>query len=349
VNLQIREILAAAREQGASDIHLLPGRPLALRISREIHLNGERIDGAAIAAFLAATLDGPASAKLRKFGAVDVGLHFPESGPIRLHAFHEHGGPGACIRLLHREIPTFESLGLPHVFHSFAQLSSGLVLIVGPTGSGKSSALAATIHAINEKHARHIHVIEDTLEYEHAPINSIISSVEIGIGKNAPSFGAAVNAALRKDANVIVVGEARDYDAMQAVITAADSGHFVLATIHTEQTTTACERIVRDSKPPEQERIRSELASVLVAVVGLRLVAQRGKKNGVVVASEVLRVNDQIREHLRKNETRQLRTLMENDPEMHTLEQDLNRLVAAGAIYADDARVAARYPEEIRG
>src|SRR5579875_451881 len=341
-------ILAEARKQNASDIHLIAGEPVSYRVSRRTQHNGVRAGDKMLESFLDQLLETPDMGKLRKMGAVDKATFIPEVGAIRVHTQRKNGKLAVSVRLLQKDIPTFQTLGLPDVFETFVQRTGGLVLIVGPMGSGKSSSLAATIHAINDKCEKHIYIVEDTIEYVHPWLNSTISQVLIGPGKDFATYEAAITASRRDDADVLVVGEARDAQSFAAILNASNNGNFVMATMHTDQTTTALDRIIYEMPPEVQERVRVDLAVQLVAIVGQRLVPRKGKAGGVVLATEVLIVTDQVREALLKNEIRRVRESMTSDAGMHTLEGLRTRLLDEEQIFPEDAIAVARYPDEVK-
>ena len=266
---------------------------------------------------------------------------------MRMHTYVTRTGIALAIRLLATEIPRLATLRLPDAATRLAFQQHGLVLVTGPTGSGKSTMLAAAIDEINRTTAKHIITIEDPVEYHHRPQRSVISQREID--SDVASFDAAVSGALRSDPDVIVLGEMRSRSTMQAAISAAETGHLVLATMHTGGAPDCIERIVGAFEGFAQTEIRAQLAETLAGVVSLRLVTRAGGRGRLAVA-EVMLANDAVRSAVRDAKPHHLRNIIATGRQtgMQTLEASLNELIARGDITADEARAVSAYPDELR-
>jgi twitching motility protein PilT len=336
--IRIRELLCNARVRGASDVHIGGGEPSALRIDGRVSVvDGEPFPETATAAYLATFLPPSAREQLAATGTADAACRVPGVGPHRIHAYRTLGGVRVVVRLLALTIPELTHLGLPPVIASFAHAPHGLVLFTGPTGSGKTTALAALVDTINRTSERTIVTIEDPIEYVHAPIRSIVTHCEIG--RDAADFGTALRGMLRADPDVMLVGELRDRETIAAALTAAETGHLVLATLHTNDTAQSIDRIVDAFSAEAQNQVRAQFAAVLSAIVGLRLVP-RFSGTGRRAAAEVLIATDGVRNLIRESKTHQLRNAIVTGRSagMQTLEAHLTELVARREIALDDAR-----------
>jgi twitching motility protein PilT len=347
-SLRIHEIVALGRERGASDVHLAGNEAAVVRLQGRLDRLHDRVpQPAEIDAFLRETLDEQTRARFDQHGNGDAGLQHPRLGPLRIHAFRGHSGTRVAIRLLVPTVPALERLGLPAAIAGLASRHSGLVLFTGPTGSGKSTAMAALIDKINRTQERHIVTIEDPVEYVQQPVRSLIVHCEVG--RDVSSFAEALRGVMRADPDVIMVGEMRDRETMTAALAAAETGHFVLATVHTAEAATSADRLI-DAFPAEQQpQVRAALAQSLVAVIGTRLVPLRTGR-GRCAAAEVMIASDAIRAMIREGKTHQLRNAIATGRSlgMQTLESHLCELVARGEVSIDEARKAAEHPAEVR-
>jgi twitching motility protein PilT len=265
-----------------------------------------------------------------------------------MHAFRGDGGIALSLRLLSGGIPPLESLGLPPVVSTFADLPSGLVLFTGPTGSGKSTALAALVDEINRKHARHIVTVEDPIEYRHASARSLIRQREIG--RDVASYAESLRGVLRADPDVILIGELRDPEVMSACLQASETGHLVFSTLHTSEAAETVQRIVGVFEGSRQEQVRMQLAQALQAIVSMRLVPDASGR-GRRAACEVLLNSPAVRSQLVSPERAlQVRNTIETSRKdgMQTLEMDLSRLVSERLVTYEAALAASDYPEQIR-
>ncbi len=347
--LDLRVIDAYLEElcsRGASDLLLTAGSPPLLRV------DGELVpikDHELTAVETGQIVDAVLSADLHEAFTTDLEVDFSFGKPglarFRANAFHQRGAAALSLRLFPFHIPTFEELLLPPVFERVVGLPHGLVLVTGPTGSGKSTTLAAMIDHINEQRACHIVTIEDPIEYLHEHKRSAVNQREIGI--DAISFARAVRAVLREDPDVVMVGEMRDTETIAATLTVAETGHLVFASLHTNDAAQAVDRIV-DAFPAEhQAQIRAQLGGSLQAVCSQRLIPK--VDGGRVAAFEVLIANHAVRNIVREGRSSQLRNqiTMGGNEGMHTLETSLTQRIAAGLIEYDEAISRTLYPAEV--
>ena len=260
---------------------------------------------------------------------------FGDVARFRVNAFHERGKMAAAFRLIPNQIREISELGLPNVVNTFAEYPRGLVLVTGPTGSGKSTTLAAIIDKINREKAVHILTIEDPIEYTHISKRAVVVQREVHY--DTFSFSAALRSALREDPDVVLIGEMRDLETIQAAITIAETGHLVFATLHTNSAAQSLDRMIDVFPAHQQPQIRTQLANMLQAIFSQRLVPAIG--GGRVVASEILVTNSAVRSLIRDGKTFQLDNVIQTgaDQGMQTMDHDLARLVQAGTITYDSA------------
>jgi twitching motility protein PilT len=342
----IERWLERARAAGASDLLLVAGAPPMLRTAGRLSpadaapLDGEDIE-AAVLPLVAARLQD----RYRQGQAVDVAFRLGRLGRFRMNLHRERGRAAAAIRALPLRIPRLGDLHFTHDLGLLSRLPRGLVLVCGPTGSGKTTTLAALVAEINGREARHVITIEDPIEYEHAHGLSLIEQVEIGI--DAADFPTALRAAVRQAPDVIVVGELRDPETMRIALAAAETGHLVLATIHATDVAAAVARIA-DAFPSErQNAVRQELAMALAAVLTQSLVPAR--TGGLVPVAELLVVSYGARQHVRKNQLQHLNQeiTITRKAGSFTLEESLAKVVQAGVLERQDALLRAGHPEEL--
>ncbi|GAC1314294.1 MAG: type IV pilus twitching motility protein PilT [Vulcanimicrobiaceae bacterium] len=346
---RIFALLERGRERQASDLHIEPGQGAAFRV----FTNVERIDDSfieygEIGAFLDATVDRLSRARLDKIGIADAVYADERVGSIRIHASRGKHGARLAIRLLARSIPALEELVLPDVVESFTALKSGLVLVAGPTGSGKSTTIASLLDRINATSSKHIVTFEDPIEYQHLWLKSVVTQYEVG--RDVASFPEGVRGALRADPDVLFIGELRGVETVSACLQAAETGHLVFAALHTpSETPQAINRIVGLFPSDEQENARTRLAESLRALVGLRLLPLSDGR-GLRAAVEIMIANDAVRRLIRDGATHQLRSVIASSRRdgMQTLEAHLSELVVGGEVDIAVARAASSYPDDVK-
>jgi twitching motility protein PilT len=275
----------------------------------------------------------------------DFSVSWRELARVRGNAFIQRGCTAVALRVIPRRIPSMFELGLPQVVQGFTRLHQGLVLVTGPTGSGKSTTLASMVGEVNASRACHILTIEDPIEYVHEHDLALVSQREVGV--DTASFADALRAALRGDPDVLLVGEMRDLESIQTALTIAETGHLVMASLHTNDTAQALARIIDVFPADQQAQVRTQLAAALTGIVYQRLVPRLD--GGLVAAYEVMVANTAIRNLIKEGKTHQLRnSLVTGRGEgMVTLEHSLSTLVAGGVIGYDDAVARSLYPRDI--
>jgi twitching motility protein PilT len=332
--------------QSGSDLFLVVGQPAAIRIAGNImRLDEGPLESAALEDAVLSALTPQALEKYRAEGYADSSLRLETLGRFRINVHHERGRPAATIRSLPLTPPRLSELSLPTNILALTRLPYGLVLVGGPTGSGKTTTLAALVNEINRREAKHIITIEDPIEYEHPQQKSIIEQVEIGV--DSPDFPTALRSALRQAPDVIVVGEMRDAETMRIALTAGETGHLVFSTLHTGDVTSTISRVA-DSFPPERQgTIRQELSMSLAAVMTQILVPRIS--GGRIPATELLMISYGARQHIRKNALQHLHQeiTITRPKGSFTFEESLATLVRQGLISADEARARTVHPEEL--
>ena len=318
-------------DKGGSDLLLVAGAPPSVRVKGAvIPLAEGPLDGVDIEEAVLPALAPHARRQYRERQIADASYRLTGLGRFRINLHRERGRAAAAVRMLPARVPRLSSLNLPPQVELLAELPRGLVLIGGPTGSGKTTTLASLVEEINRRSARHIITIEDPIEYEHTHGSSVIEQIEVGV--DVQDFPAALRAALRQAPDVIVVGEMRDPETMRIAVSAAETGHLVLSTVHTTDAASTVSRIA-DSFPAErQNTIRQELAMALAAVMTQTLIPRIG--GGIVPAAELLMVGYGARQHIRKNALQHLHqeTTITRKAGSFTLEECLARLVREGAV-----------------
>lgn len=334
--------------RGASDLYLVAGLPASLRINGVVVRLAEPVlEADEIEAAVLPSLPPHAAESYRSKGYADASLRRADLGRFRVNFHRERGRPAVTVRALPVEPPRLPDLGLPANIEALTRLPYGLVLIGGPTGSGKTTTVAALIDVINRRDAKHIVTIEDPIEYEHRHHKSIVEQVEIGI--DAPDFPTALRSAVRQSPDVIVVGEMRDPETMSIAVAAAETGHLVFSTVHTPDVSSTIARVA-DSFPLErQATIRQELSLALGAVMTQILLPKSG--GGRIPAVELLMVGYGARQHIRKNALHHLHQEMTITRKQgsFTLEESLADLVKRGALGVEEARAHSIHREELDG
>ena len=337
-SVKIETLLEACIKHGASDLHIQVGLPPILRIDGSLVpipntpiLTTEIVD-----TLIFSTLDLMQRETLAKDKEFDYSFAFGEIARFRVNAFNEKGHLAAAFRLIPTKMPTIEELGMPQVISSFAEYPRGLVLVTGPTGSGKSTTLAAIINKINSEKSVHILTIEDPIEFTHKSKRSLVAQREVHY--DTYSFSRALKSALREDPDVVLLGEMRDLETISAAITIAETGHLVFATLHTNSAAQSVDRMIDVFPAEQQPQIRSQLAGILMAVCSQRLVPAIG--GGRVCAAEIMVANTAIRSIIREGKTHQLDTAIQTGASegMQTMDRTLAKLVQQGTVTYDSAR-----------
>ena len=343
--LRLERLLRLVAAQHGADLLLVAGAPAMVRIDGRVQpLEDAPLDGVEIEEMVLPALPPHARRLYQDEQIADASFRIQGVGRFRINLHRERGRAAAAVRMLPQRVPRLSTLGLPAQIDQLATLPRGLVLIGGPTGSGKSTTLAALVDEINRREHRHILTIEDPIEYEHVHHRSIVEQVEIGV--DAPDFPTALRAALRQAPDVIVVGEMRDPETMKIALAAAETGHLVLSTVHTTDVSSTISRVA-DSFPPErQNTIRQELAMALAAVLTQTLIPRIG--GGLVPAAELLMIGYGARQHIRRNALQHLHQeiTITRRAGSFSLEDSLSKLVKDGAVEWGDAHARAVHVEE---
>lgn len=336
--LKIETLLEECIRRNASDLHLQYGLPPILRVDGALMqiptyptLNEESLQS-----LIFATLDEDQQNIYKKDKEFDYSFAFGDIARFRVNAFHERGKMAAAFRLIPNQIKSINDLGMPAIVETFADYPRGLVLVTGPTGSGKSTTLAALIDKINREKNKHIITIEDPIEFTHKSQKSVIVQREVHY--DTFSFAAALRSVLREDPDVVLIGEMRDLETIQAAITIAETGHLVFATLHTNSAAQSIDRMIDVFPAHQQNQVRSQLSSMLNAICSQRLVPAVG--GGRVAAAEILVANPAVRALIREGKTFQLDTAIQTGASegMQTMDRTLAKLVQTGVITYDDAR-----------
>ena len=345
--INFKEIIHTAVERGASDVHLTVGIPAIYRIDGDLvtategPLQDEDVQIAASQLASEKQLD-----ELKATGEVDFAVTFDGSIRMRCNAFYQQGHVALALRMLPLKIPTMQSLELGPIFVEQAEKPRGLVLLTGPTGSGKSSTLAAMLDHINHNRRRHIITLENPIEFLYTPDQCIINQREVG--DDTESFAAGLRAALRQDPDVILVGEMRDLETISTAITAAETGHLVFGTLHTKGAANTIDRIIDVFPPEQQEQVRIQLADVLECAISKTLLPRIG--GGRVAAYEILVATPAVRSLIRQNKSFQIPSAMQTGKRqgMQLLDDALADLVRTGKVTMDTALAVANDPAILR-
>ena len=338
--------LRAVREADGSDLLLVTGTPPTVRASgRLLRLSEGTLEPEDVESAVMPFVSRRLETRYREGEAVDLAFTLPDLGRFRMNLHRQRGHPAAAIRALPMRIPRIADLHFTHDIERLARLPRGLVLIGGPTGSGKTTTLAALVEDINQREQRHIITVEDPIEYEHRHARSIVEQVEIGV--DAADFPIALRSAVRQAPDVIVVGEMRDPETMRIALTAAETGHLVFATVHTTDVSAAIARIADGFPSARQNAVRQELAMALAAVLTQTLVPSR--HGGLTPVAELLMVGYGARQHVRRNALQHLNQeiTMTRKAGSFSFEESLTKLVQSGAIERADALLRASHPEEL--
>jgi twitching motility protein PilT len=334
---KIDHILRASNQLQASDVHITVGVPPIFRISGELKGFGkEKVTKDQTASMAKAIMSDEKWEEFQNNGEIDFSYSIPGFSRFRVNAFNQRGSVGISIRMIPTKIPNIDDLNMPQVVRDMTKKPQGLILVTGPTGSGKSTTLASMINYINQTMSKHIITLEDPIEFVHNHGKSIINQREVGA--DTKSFNNALRAALRQDPDVILVGEMRDLDTISIAITAAETGHLVFGTLHTQNAPSTVDRIIDVFPPNQQEQVRVQLATVLVGVISQRLLPTIDKA-GRRAATEILVNNSAVANLIRNEKIHQIVNVMQTSKAtgMHTLDMDIQRLIDTGQVSAEIA------------
>ncbi len=343
--IQIDKVLSAAVRQQAEDIIFTVGRPPMLRLYGAIEpLPTDTLQSEDTVALMKSITPERYQQELQEEGSADFGFQFQGKASFRVGVFRQQGEICIVLRLIPSRLHTFEELGLGAGVQELLFRPRGLILVTGPTGSGKTTSLATMVDHVNRTRKAHILTIEDPIEYRHQHKKCIVSQREVGI--DVPSFAVALRRALRESPDVILVGEMRDLESTRLAISAAETGHLVLSTVHTQSAQSTVERIVDEFPPNQQAQIRIQLANSLLAVLAQTLIPRTD--GGLVAAFEILLVTSAVRHLIRDNKTFRIDSAIQTgrDRGMQLLDDHLLRLYEEGLIERTEVLTRARYPEE---
>ena len=344
----VEEILAKAKAEGASDVHITVGIPPKMRVNGKlISMEGPNLLPADTVELVTQIMNEKQRLHFEEYGEVDMSFAIKGEGRYRANIYRQRGSVAAAFRLVASDIPSPQRLGIPESVVELFEKKRGLVLVTGPTGSGKSTTLATLIDTINNNRDAHIITLEDPIEYLHQHKMSIVNQREMGLDSH--NYARALRAALREDPDVILVGEMRDFETISTAITAAETGHLVFSTLHTIGAASTVDRVIDVSPPHQQQQIRVQLANVLEAIISQQLVPTIGGK-GRVAAFEVLHANPAVRNMIREGKTHQLISVMQTNRRagMMTMDDALAQLYMDYKIDRDMALQFAQDQEYIR-
>lgn len=341
----IEEILSKAAAAGASDVHLTPDLPPKMRVDGSlVSLPYEELTPEDTMAIARGVMREEQLCRFEEQGEYDMALSLPGTGRYRVNVFRSQGGAALAFRLVPEQIPSPEALGVPESVIDLYRRKRGLVLVTGPTGSGKSTTLAAIIDKVNRCRDAHIITLEDPVEYQHRHQMSIVNQREVGA--DTKSYANGLRAALREDPDVILVGEMRDYETISVAVTAAETGHLVLSTLHTIGAASTVDRVIDVFPPHQQQQIRVQLANVLEAVISQQLIP-RADGHGRAAAFEVLHANPAVRNLIREGKSHQIANVIQTSRKlgMITMDDAIMQLVREGKITREMGAAFAQNPE----
>jgi twitching motility protein PilT len=345
---KLNELLLTCVKQNASDLHFCVGKRPTVRVDsmlvpvgNEGVLTKEDTEG-----LVAALLTDPQKEAYARDRQVDFSYAYEDKARFRVNVYYQRGFPAAALRLISSQIKTVQELGLPPIVHDFTRLNQGFILVVGPAGQGKSTTLAAILDEINHTRNEHIITIEDPIEYVFSQDRAIISQREVGA--DVRSFDDGLRSILRQDPDVIMVGEMRDPETISTAMTAAETGHLVFSTLHTNSASQTIDRIIDSFPPNQQGQVVSQLASTLVAIVSQRLIPRVG--GGRVPATEIMLVNPAIKNLIRERKIYQIDLVIETSIQegMVSLNRSLVNLVKRKDITVEQAEAYSLNPSELR-
>jgi twitching motility protein PilT len=338
--MDIAELLAFAYKQNASDLHLSSGLPPLIRVDGDVkRINVDPLDDRTVHNMIYDIMTDKQQKDYEEFLECDFSFELPNIARFRVNAFNQLRGPGAVFRTIPSKVLTLEQLNAPEVFKKISDQPRGIVLVTGPTGSGKSTTLAAMMNYVNESRHEHILSVEDPIEFVHTSKNCLVNQREVG--KDTLSFNNALRSALREDPDVILVGEMRDLETIRLALTAAETGHLVFATLHTSSAAKTIDRIIDVFPAAEKDMVRAMLSESLRAVISQSLLKKMG--GGRVAAHEIMIGTPAIRNLVRENKIAQMYSSIQTGQNvgMQTLDQCLQDLVRARQVHVDEARTYA--------
>lgn len=351
MDISMEELLQATIDEGGSDLHIRAFMPPKLRVHGELlPLTEESLAEEDSLKLVRELANDEQMAELEKNGGADFAIAHPDGTRFRVSVFKERKRYSAVLRQIPNKLLTMEQLGLPPVVKELLFKPRGLILVTGPTGSGKSTTLASMLDVINQERNVHIITIEDPIEFYHNSKNSLVTQREVG--DDVPTFAEAIRRALRQDPDVILVGEMRDLETIAAAITAAETGHLVFGTLHTTGAAETIDRIVDAFPMNQQSQIRTQLAAGLQAVISqilLPRLGQDGQVHGRVAAFEIMTTTDAIRSRIRDNKTNMIKSDMQTGAKfgMTTLDTSLTNLFKQGLISYEDLITKSQDPDSI--
>ncbi|MGQ4645759.1 PilT/PilU family type 4a pilus ATPase [Lyngbya aestuarii] len=352
MELMIEDLMEQMIEMGGSDMHLQAGAPVYFRISGKLQPFGdEPLTPQECQKLIFSMLNNTQRKDLEQNWELDCSYGVKGLARFRVNVYKERGYYAACLRALSSKIPNFDQLGLPDIVREISERPRGLVLVTGPTGSGKTTTMAAMIDLINRTRAEHVLTIEDPIEYVFSNLKSLIHQRQKG--EDTKSFSNALRAALREDPDVILVGEMRDLETISLAITAAETGHLVFGTLHTNSAAQTVNRMLDVFPPEQQPQIRAQLSTSLIAVFSQCLVPKKNPKPGEfgrIMAQEIMVVNPAIANLIREGKTPAVYSAIQTGMKMgmQTMEQSLSNLVKAGVISFETAVSKSSKPDELQ-
>jgi len=337
--VDLTQLLAFTMQNDASDLHLSSGNPPIIRVSGQMkRVKGDSLGSDDIRTMLYSVMAEEQRAEYEKNMELDFAIALGEKARFRVNAFTTRLGAAAVFRTIPTEIPTMDQLGLPPVMKRFAELEKGIILVTGPTGSGKSTTLSSMVNHINLHHAKHILTVEDPVEFFHTSKKSLVNHREVG--QDTRTFSRALKSALREDPDVILVGEMRDHETISLALTAAETGHLVFGTLHANSASKTIDRIIDVFPSGDKEMVRAMLSSSIQGVIAQTLL--RKAEGGRVGAFEILVGTNAVRNLIRENQIPQMYSMMQTGSRygMITMEDAVTDLLEAGIIDKDEARHA---------
>ncbi len=347
--MDITQLLAFSVKNNASDLHLSAGLPPMIRVHGDVRrINVEPLDHKAVHAMVYDIMSDAQRKHYEEFLEVDFSFEIPSLARFRVNAFNQARGAGAVFRTIPSKVLTLEDLNAPKIFGELALKPRGLVLVTGPTGSGKSTTLAGMVNHFNENEYGHVLTIEDPIEFVHQSKKALVNQREVG--SQTLSFANALRSALREDPDAILVGEMRDLETIRLALTASETGHLVFATLHTSSAPKTIDRIVDVFPAEEKEMVRAMLSEALVGVISQTLCKLKDG-SGRVAAHEIMIGTPAIRNLIRENKVAQMYSMIQTSQAhgMQTLDQNLADLVRRNVISAAEARSRAKQPENFPG